>query len=81
MVKKLKKLTDFRFADDVALITSTLKNMEIQFNNLNEESKKVGLKMHKGKTKCMTNLSTDDSIQNEDQDIEKVEEYKYLCQS
>ena len=73
-----EKLTDLRFADDVALIASTVKDMEIQLDNLNEESKKVGLKMHKGKTKYMTHLSTEDSIQVEDQDIEKVEEYKYL---
>ena len=54
--------------------------MEIQFDNLNEESKNVGLEMHKGKTKYMTNLSTEDSIRIEDQDIVKVKEYKYLGQ-
>lgn len=44
-----EKLTDLRFADDVAPITSTVKEMEIQSDNLNEESMKAGLKMHKGK--------------------------------
>ena len=42
-------LTDLRFADDVALTTSTVKDMETQLNDLNKESKKVGLKMHKRK--------------------------------
>ena len=42
------KLTDLRFADDVSLITSSVKDMEIQLNNLNKGSKKIGLKIHKG---------------------------------
>ena len=46
-----ERLTDLRFADDVALITSTVKDMETQLNDFYKESKKVGLKMHKGKTK------------------------------
>ena len=76
-----EKLTDLRFADDVALTTSTVKDMEIQLNDLNTGSKKVGLKMHKGKTKYMANFDTDESIKVEDHEIEKVEEYKYLGQT
>ena len=53
-----EKLTDLRFADDVALTTSTVEDMEVQLNILNEESKKVGLKIHRGKTKFMTNFVT-----------------------
>ena len=49
--------------------------------DLNKESKKVGLKMHKGKTKYMTNVATDEKIFIEDQEIERVEEYKYLGQT
>ena len=45
-----EKLTDLRYADDVALITSSVEDMEIQLNDLNRESKKIGLKIHKGKT-------------------------------
>ena len=44
-------LTDLRFADDVALLTKTPQQMESQMNTLNNISKTVGLKMHKGKTK------------------------------
>ena len=37
-----EKLTDLRFADDVALITiSTVKDMEKQLNDLNKESKNM----------------------------------------
>ena len=76
-----EQLTDLRFADDVALTTSTVKDMETQLNDLNKGSKKVGLRMHKGKTKYMANFSTDEKITIEDQEIERVEEYKYLGQT
>ena len=38
-----------RYADDVALRTNAVKDMEIQLIILNQESKKVGLKIHRGK--------------------------------
>ena len=34
-------LTDLRFADDVAFITTSVKDMETQLNRLNQESKKI----------------------------------------
>ena len=55
--------------------------METQLNNLDKESKKVGLKMLKRKTKYMTNFKTDETIKVKDQGIEKVEEYKCLGQT
>lgn len=76
-----EKLTDLRFADDVALVTSSVADMEIQLSDLDSESKKIGLKMHKGKTKYMTNYTTDDTIKIENHEIENVEEYKYLGQT
>ena len=45
---------------------------------MNSESKKIGLKIHKGKTKFMTNYDTNESIEIENEQIEKVESYKYL---
>ena len=74
-------VTDLRFADDVALITSSVKDMETQLNNLNIESKKIGLKIHKGKTKYMTNFQSDEIITVENDTIEKVDRYKYLGQT
>ena len=52
-----ENLTNWRFADDVALfnIKKNNKQMEKHLNSLNSESLKVGLKIHKGKTKCITN--------------------------
>ena len=74
-------LTDLRFADDVALLTKTPQQMESQMNTLNNISKTVGLKMHKGKTKFMVNYPNQDSLCIENEEIEKVEHYKYLGQT
>ena len=51
--------------------------MEIQLNDLNRESKKI----HKGKTKYMTNFPSDETIAIENEKIEKVDWYQYLGQS
>ena len=45
-----EKLSDPRFSEDVALTTEDVKDMEHHLNIMNEESLKVGLKIHKGKT-------------------------------
>ena len=74
-------LTDLRFADDVALLTKTPQQMESQMNTLNNISKTVGLKIHKGKTKFMINYPNQDSLCIENEEIEKVEHYKYLGQT
>ena len=68
--------TDLRFAYDVALIISSVKDMELQLNNLNKESKKE-CKIHKGNTKYMTNFQSDETIEMENETIEKVDRYKY----
>ena len=39
-----ENLSNLRFADDVALLNETSKQMEKHMNNLNSESMKVGLK-------------------------------------
>ena len=70
----IEKLTDLRFAIDVALIATSVKDMEVQLYELNQGSKKIGLNIHKGKTKYMTNFQSDETI------IEKVDRYKYLGQ-
>ncbi|XP_072048312.1 uncharacterized protein [Amphiura filiformis] len=76
-----EKLTDLRFADDVALVTTSVKDMEVQLNDLNKGSKKIGLNIHKGKTKYMTNHQSEDVIVVEGDVIERVERYRYLGQT
>ena len=76
-----ENLSNLRFADDVALLNETTKQMEKHMNNLNSESTKVGLKIHKGKTKYMTNYADSEDILIGQQKIEKVTEFKYLGQT
>ena len=71
-------LTNLRFADDIALTTNNMTEMEEQLNRLNKKSKNIGLKMHKGKTKYMTNFQNDQEIHIESEKIEEVTNYKYL---
>ena len=53
-----EQLTDLRFADDVALCTRDKAILESHFNTLSNESMKIGLRIHKGKTKYMTNYDS-----------------------
>ena len=76
-----EELKDLRFADDVAPCTKEEKSMSKQLNQLNTESKKIGLKIHKGKTKYMSNFECKSEIKIEEDIIEEVEEYKYLGQT
>ncbi|GFO07114.1 endonuclease-reverse transcriptase [Plakobranchus ocellatus] len=74
-------LRDLRFADDVALCTEKEVEMEEHLERLNSESKKVGLKIHKGKTKYMTNYITERPIVIDNANIELVTKYTYLGQT
>ena len=76
-----ENLTNVRFADDVGLFNEITKQMEKHLNSLNSESLKVGLKIHKGKTKYMTNHADSEYILTDQQKIEKVTEFKYLGQT
>ena len=55
--------------------------MEEQLNRLNKNNKNIGLNMHKGKTKYMTNFQNDKEIHIENEKIEEVTNYKYLGQT
>ena len=74
----MEKLSDLRFADDATLTTEDVKDMEHQLNTVNEDSLKIGLQIHKGKTDFMTNIDTTDNIQMDGTEVEKVTNYKYL---
>ena len=51
--------------------------METKLNDPNKESKQVGLKIYKGKTKYMSNFKTDEIIKVEDQETKGVK-YKII---
>ena len=76
-----EKLPNLRFDDDAALTTEDVKDMEYLLNAVIEESLKIGLKIHKGKTRFMTNIDTTDNIKINGTEIEKVTNYKYLGQT
>ena len=76
-----ENLRNLRFADDVALFNEKAKQMEKYLNSLNSESLKVGLKIHTGKTKNMTNHADSEEMLIDQKNIEKVTEFKYLRQT
>ena len=76
-----EKPSNLRFAVDEVLTAEDVKVTEHQLNTVNEESLKIDLKIHTGKTKFMTNIDTTDNIQINGTEIEKVSNYKYLGQT
>ncbi|GFN74508.1 endonuclease-reverse transcriptase [Plakobranchus ocellatus] len=74
-------LRDLRFADYLALCIEKEEEMEEHLERLNSESKKVGMKIHKGKTKYMTNYITERPILIDNENIELVTKYTYLGQT
>ena len=66
-------------ADNVALKTEDVKDVEHHLNTVNEDSLKIGLQIHK--SKFVTNIDTTDNIQMDGTEIEKVTNYKYLGQT
>ena len=60
----------------MASTTEDVRDMEHQLITVNEESLKIGLTVHKGKTKFMTNIDTTDNIQINGTEIERVSNYK-----
>ena len=65
----------------MALCTRDKPILESHLNTLSSESNKIGLKIHKGKTKYMTNYDDPGEIKIDDNIIEEVSEYKYLGQT
>ena len=65
----------------MALTTNSVEDMEMQLNILYLESKRIGLKIHRGKPKFMTNFKTTDEIKIEGIEIESIYQCKYLGQT
>ena len=76
-----QKLTHLRFADDIVLIGDTAADVQKMLNDLDRNSKAVGLRMNRAKTKWMQNQHADaDSIKVDDEALEEVSSYVYLGQ-
>ena len=78
-ITPLDKETDFDYADDLALISSNINDLQVQLDNLNRNSASLGLKINTAKTKFLCNSWTNDGalVLNESP-IERVEHFIYL---
>jgi Reverse transcriptase (RNA-dependent DNA polymerase) len=71
------------FADDLALLSSTVRGLQNQLNLLHEASQRLGLKVNTGKTKIMVfrkggHLAASETWHLGDENLEVVGRYKYL---
>lgn len=73
-------LNHLRYADDVILIANTKTDLKVMLEELDDEAKKIGLKMNYNKTKTMTNTDENTAITMGENTIEQVGEYIYLGQ-
>lgn len=69
-------LNHLRFADDIVLISNNRHELSDMVKQLNDASKKVGLKMNISKTKIISN--NEEHILIDGIELENVEEYIYL---
>ena len=76
-----KKLNHLRFADDIVIISRDTAELEEMLSDLNNESRKVGLKMNMSKTKVMFNMYADNKeMKIGSETLEEVSKYTYLGQ-
>ena len=77
--KFTSKLDDLDFSDDLALLSSTRQQMQDKLNKLDQEARRVGLKINTEKTKMMKiNPHNQGKIAVAGHDIEDVEQFTYL---
>ena len=75
----MSKLEDLDFADDLALLSHRLQDMQEKVDALTQTAQRVGLKISQEKTKVMrSNNIQQDPILIEGRDIEDVDEFVYL---
>ena len=78
-------MSNFRFADDIVLFASDVKELEQMIVSLNEEGKKDGMKINKSKTKISYNIHVRRASQNsgiiiDGEELDSIEQYVYLEQ-
>ena len=73
------KLEDLDFADDVALISSTQRHVQLKTNRLVENAERTGLRVNVGKCKVMkVNAKNNEAITVNGLVLEDVEKFNYL---
>jgi len=74
-----QKLEDLEFADDLALLTHRLQDMQGKLSALQETAEQVGLKISGEKTKLLrTNNKQENPLALKEDNIEDVQEFVYL---
>ena len=74
-----QKLTDLEYADDAVLFSSTSRQLQSLLDRMQDISKEVGLKINIGKTEIMRTEHADrDEITIDNQEVNEVEQFKYL---
>ena len=72
-------LEDLDFADDIALLSSTMNHLQHKTATLEDDAAKVGLKLNGQKCKTMkVNSRSDDRLRVGGQEVEEVESFTYL---
>jgi endonuclease/exonuclease/phosphatase family metal-dependent hydrolase len=72
-------LEDLDFADDIALLSSTMNHLQQKTATLETNAGKVGLKLNEQKCKVMkANSRRDENLQVGGNDVEEVESFTYL---
>lgn len=75
----MDRLEDLDFADDIALLSESRKEMQDKTNEVNRIAEKCGLKINTAKTKVMRiNASSERRITIHGEEIEEVERFRYL---
>jgi hypothetical protein len=70
---------DLDFADDIALLESSFERAQMQLIQTTKQAHEVGLQINTKKTQALTNQNTNNrAIQINGQDIEWVDNFKYL---
>ncbi|KAK8757884.1 hypothetical protein V5799_004487 [Amblyomma americanum] len=74
-------LNNLRFADDIALLSHSGGELQIMINELDRQSRSMGLKINMQKTKVMFNsLAREQQFTIGSESLEMVPEYVYLGQ-
>lgn len=75
-----EKVSDLDYADDIALLESTIDPATKQLDKLSKEARIVGLEINAEKTECMmfNQSSNPTEIKLSDFEIRRVEDFKYL---
>jgi len=72
-------LEDLDFADDIALLSSTMDHIQHKTTRLEDNAAKVGLKLNNKKCKIMkTNSKSDNKLKVGESEVEEVESFTYL---